>query len=367
MKKLSLVSKIIFILNNIAAIGLLISYLAPFVSPALPLAGSIAFFGLAYPALLLLNALFLLYWLIRLKRQFLLSVIVILIGWNPLNHFIKINFDNEEISGNSTKVLSYNVRLFDLYNWTKNTQTRNKMFDFIKEENADVLCLQEFYYADSNSYFRTLDTLIIFQQAKNYHIEYTAKAEFHYFGIATFSKYPIVNKGLVSFKEKSNNICIFSDVKIGEDTVRIYNAHLASIHFRKSDYQFLEKMNESDTEKQIEGSKQILKRLKTAFIKRASQADAIAEHIKTSPHPVIMCGDFNDSPQSYAYEQISDGLKDAFIESGRGIGTTYIGRFPSFRIDYILHSEEIQSFGFRKIQATYSDHYPISCQINLKD
>lgn len=111
--------------------------------------------------------------------------------------------------------------------------------------------------------------------------------------------------------------------------------------------------------------KDISYRLKYAFKKRAHQADVLTEHIQSSPYPVIVCGDFNDTPVSYSYRKIRKDLVDAYIKSGRGIGNTYSGVFPSYRIDYILHSRDIQSVGFETIKVNYSDHYPVSCMFEF--
>jgi endonuclease/exonuclease/phosphatase family metal-dependent hydrolase len=190
-----------------------------------------------------------------------------------------------------------------------------------------------------------------------------------HWGMATISRYPIVGKGKIEFPNTNNtitsNMCIYSDIKINEDTIRVYNVHLQSIQFENEDYTFIENIGE-EKEAQIKGSKRILGRLKKAFIKRAPQAEAVAAHIKKSPYPVWVCGDFNDPPSSYAYHTISGNLKDSFMESGWGFGSTYAGKFPSFRIDFILHDSKHSSFDYKIINEKFSDHYPLCCTINLK-
>ena len=369
MKKLSFFNKVVFILNAGAATALLLSYLAAYVNPATLWA--LAFFGLAYPFLLLANLLFILYWLLVSKRKYLLSLVTVLIGWSYIWGTVQFNFGSEKEDGaNTMKVMSYNVRLFDLYNWTNNEDARDQIFDLIRKEAPEVLCLQEFFHSDEKDYFTTLDTLIKLQDATNFHAEYTSTVQDKYhFGIATFSKHPIVNKGKVEFevRQSANNDCIFTDIKINEDTIRVYNMHLASIHLGYDDYRFLEDIGEVETEEQIQGGKQIMKLLKKAFIERASQADQIAEHISSSPYPVIVCGDFNDSPSSYAYHTISSGLNDAFRESGVGLGISYNGTFPAFRIDYILHSDSLKSHHYETLPDELSDHFPIICDIELSN
>ncbi|MEI6695887.1 MAG: endonuclease/exonuclease/phosphatase family protein [Bacteroidota bacterium] len=359
-----------FILNLIFAVCLLISYLAIYISP--DQYWYIAFFGLAYPFLLLINLFFVLGWLILFKKQLLLSLIVILIGFNYLNSSFQISAKHLKDNDKSIKVLSYNVRLFNVYKYKKLNKERynerNKIFGFIKAAAADILCFQEFYY-DRSGKFITLDSIVKFQDAIFYHTAYTSEIEtnMYFSGIATFSKYPIINKGKLKFDQKSDNLCIFSDIVKGEDTIRVYNIHLESIRLSKEDEMFYDDIGNQNEQDGIKmGSRKILSKLKHAFIKRASQARTIADHIKQSPYPVLVCGDFNDPPVSYAYHIVSQNLKDAFIESGRGIGNSYNGKFPSFRIDYILHSSEFSAYDFEVKKADYSDHFPVVARIVKK-
>lgn len=266
--------------------------------------------------------------------------------------------------------MSYNVRVFDLYNWSNNGETKNKMFDMMRKEKPDIMCLQEFFHFADKRYFNTLDTLLELQSARQVHVEYTTTPNISHFGIATFSKHKIVDGGRIEFHEKGptpNNICIYTDIQIGNDTIRVYNMHLASIHFKKNDYKMVEQLGDIETEKQIAGAKSMFTRLHLAFKKRAKQAELIAKQIALSPYPVILCGDFNDTPFSYSYNTISSNLIDAFQESGNGIGATYNGSFPAFRIDYIMHSRDLISTNYQTIPEKLSDHYPITCRIRLTE
>lgn len=368
MKKLK---KIISILIRVAYFALLasllLSYLAPYANPKEYWLFS--FFGLAYPVLLILNVFFLIWWIIRWNNLYWLSLICILIGWMNMKNLF--HFGDSGSKENGIKVLSYNVRLFDLYNWTHNKGTRDKIFSFLKDESADIVCLQEFFQGDSG-YFETLDTLIDITKSKDHHVEYTlSRRKTDHWGIATFSKYPIINRGTIRFKTRTNNICIYSDLKIGADTVRVYNMHLQSISFGYADYRFVEALKENtDTldAGNIEiASKNILRRLKRAFIKRAEQTDKVMQHMASCPYPMIVCGDFNDTPFSYTYHSFSEKLQDAFMESGSGIGSTYLGTFPSYRIDYIFYSKSFTSSGFEVVREELSDHYPTRCYIFPKD
>ncbi|HVA99375.1 MAG TPA: endonuclease/exonuclease/phosphatase family protein [Bacteroidia bacterium] len=364
---MSYFNKIFFALNIIFVFGLLMSYFAEFVSPAK--CWLFSFFGLGFPILVLAALFFVCYWLVFRKKIVWISIIVLIVGFFEYPNFVQIHFHANEKNNfsqnNSLKVLSYNVRLFDLYNWSHNKETRNKMFDLLKKENADIMCFQEFYNDDTKK-FRTLDTLVKFQDAKNYHVYYTktVRGVYHY-GIVTFSKYPIVNRVDITFSNTSNNICIYTDIKVNNDTIRIYNMHLQSIEFAPSDYKYITALSKEKETQNIQNSKSIFEHLKIAFMKRATQVDIIKASMNKSPYPIIICGDFNDTPASYAYHTISNNLQDAFKESGNGFGRTYDGSFPSFRIDYIMHSKSMTATDFHIIHKNYSDHYPITCWIKI--
>lgn len=353
-----IINSIMTFCNHIAAISLLLSYLANYISPER--LWVIAFFGLAYPVLVIINILFIVYWTLQLKKRAFYSLIVIFGGWLQLNSFFQIHFNNQTNNTQKPiKVMSYNVKVFDLYNWTHNLETRNNIFSLIGDEDPDILCLQEFFSRDSSKY-NNLEKLTSFQKAKHVHVEYTTNSvKNQHWGIATFSKYPVVGKGKVDFGYRGNNVCIYTDLQVGKDTIRIYNMHLQSIAFGTDDYRYMDDLEKNKETEDIEHSKNIVKRLKRAFIKRAKQADLIQESISKSPYPVIVCGDFNDTPASYTYATISENLKDAFVEAGNGFGKTYSGKFPSFRIDYILHSNQFKAYEFRTIHEELSDHYPI--------
>ncbi len=252
--------------------------------------------------------------------------------------------------------------LFDLYNWTKNRENRNKILVNLSEINPDILCLQEFYTSEEKGDYNNIDTVKHILKTKYFHCEYTVTLrKFDHWGIATFSKYPIINQGKILFQTTSNNICIYSDIVINKDTIRVYNIHLQSISFSKGDNKFLDDViSEKDAEDEVGNSKNILRRLKRAFLKRTKQVDMIVLHMKTCRYKIIVCGDFNDTAASYTYQQLSKNLNDSFIEKGLGFGRTYAGKWPQFRIDYILHSKALSCSGFKRSAETFTDHYPIT-------
>lgn len=289
----------------------------------------------------------------------LLSITAFLIGWNHFTDFFQISFPNKKKEGQKElSVMTYNVHLFGYYDEKSSFQTRNRIFDVLEKEQADVVCFQEFYHTDRKGVFETRDTLLKFLPNKYYHERFThAMSKKQYFGVALFSKYPIIKKGHVPFANDPNNFCIYADLKVKGDTVRVYNAHLQSIRFKPEDYALVDG---NKNQEQLEtGGKRIARRLTSAFVKREEQVERLIQSIEDCPYKVVLCGDFNDTPVSYAYEALTDELKDSFIEAGSGVGNTYIGVFPSFRIDYILHSKEMESIKYKTIPDKLSDHHAV--------
>jgi endonuclease/exonuclease/phosphatase family metal-dependent hydrolase len=359
------VNRIAMFCNHVVVVSLLISYLAPRVSPEN--FWFIAFFGLGYPILVILNLLFILYWTIQLKKRAFYSLIVILAGSMIFQRFVQLSITKKsETNSLMLKVMSYNVKVFDLYNWSHNLETRSSIFGLIENEAPEIACFQEYFHRDSSEFCNT-DSLKKINGFKYAHVEYTSHGRMNqHFGIATFSKYPILRSERLDLGHRGNNACIFTDIKVGKDTFRVYNMHLQSIAFSKGDYKYASDLTNNIETEDIEHSKSIFNRLKRAFIKRSQQADLIHESIAHSPYPVIVCGDFNDTPSSYTYTTISKGLKDCFIESGTGLGKSYVGAFPSFRIDYILHSDKFKAHEFRTIREELSDHFPVVSYLEIR-
>ncbi len=345
MRGLSLINKSLYLINSISLFTLLLSYLSPYISPTF--FWPISFFGLVFPILYLVNLTFFVYWLIGFKKPMWANLIILLIGIGNISNYFGTS-PNSNSSEENTKVLSYNVRLFNRYGWIPKENVREDIFAFFTEEDADILCIQEFYtpneIPDLNYPYRHIGL-----QNK--------KSQWH---MAIYSKYPQIKKKTVSIKgERMNNTCIYSDMIINEDTIRVYNIHLASNWFKNSDYSFIQNPQK---EKIKEGLKGIASRLKNSFIKRAEEVAVIKEHIKTSPYPIILCGDFNDTPLSFAYKSIKGDLVDAFTVCGKGIGDSFV-KIPALRIDYIFHDEELKSSNYKKHKKILSDHYAVSCDI----
>ncbi len=373
-EKKSLLSKLLLILNSIAILLLCFSYLSIFTNPNTFWLFSLC--GIAYPYILLANLIFIALWLIIKRKYALYSLFFILIGYNQIGKFYQFSGKSRpDKKEDLFKVMSFNVRLFDLYNynkdWSFNFEGRNQMFQFIRNESPDIACFQE-YFHDSSNQFCTTDSLKKILNTTNFYTHYpqVIRKTDHY-GIAIFSRYPILNTGVIDFGKGTNNSAIFADIQKGDKTIRVYNAHLQSIKFGKEDYAIAENpdknLNPKKNNDVNKTSKKILYKLKQAFLLRAEQSEKVAKHISESPFPVILCGDFNDTPTSYTYHKVSKKLTDCFVESGSGFGKSYAGKMPSFRIDYIFHDDHFRGYEFTTHQTIKaSDHYPISVWLKLK-
>jgi len=345
MQGLSLINKLLYFLNSISLFLLLGSYLSPYINPLL--FWPISFIGLIFPILYITNILFLIYWLIGLKKPMWANIIILLIGIGNISNYLGTSPNNNS-SKENIKVLTYNVRLFNKYNWLEETDIKEKISNFFKTENADILCIQEFY---------TPDEIPNFSYPYKHIGMHNRKSQWH---MAIYSNYPQIKNETVSIEGKQmNNTCIYSDMIIKEDTIRVYNIHLASNWFNSSDYSFIQNPKK---ERLREGLLGITKRMKSSYRKRALEVAVIKEHMTTSPFPLIVCGDFNDTPLSYAYKSIKRDLIDAFSFSGKGIGNSFT-KIPALRIDYILHDERFRSTNYQKCNQILSDHYAVSCEI----
>jgi len=336
------------------------SYLAVHISPgdfSIP-----AFFGLAYPYLLLINIILVIIWAMLLRYEAFISVVIIAIGFTHFSNYIKLTKPSGDKT-NTFKVLSYNVRLFNYFE-NNGTNSEKKIVDFIKAQKPDVICLQEFFGLGIPA---QKEAAFIVELGEKYysHIKVLGNGKNRFYGIATFSKYPIVRKGEI-IHPGSSSLSIYTDILIGKDTIRIYNNHLQSFRLMRMERSFIEEMTASDDKETIGEVKSISVSLKKGFIRRSLQAQVVKDNINRSPFPVIVAGDFNDTPVSYAYRKIRKGLNDSFVNSGYGAGFTYRGNYPPNRIDYILYDKSLNNSYFEILRIKYSDHYPIIAYFKKK-
>ena len=364
LKKMSLRGKLLGYLTILFNFLLFFSYLAYLSNPTK--AVWIAFMGLAYPPLIFINTLFCIIWLLKRKLFFLPSLILIIVGMYHHSRFFQINsFAHIKKSENSINIMSYNVRLFDLYNWNENKESKQKILNLIKNKNPDIICFQEYFY-DKSKQFKTRDLIMKELGFNYYHENFSDESKNNsYFGLATFSKFPIINRENLQFNNDNSNQCIWSDIVKDQDTLRIFNTHLGSIRFNHSDYNIIGGKGNPILPHQKVPQQDIIKRLKLGFSKRSKQISQLIPIIQQSPFKKIICCDLNDTPISYAYNRMDRDLKDAFTYSGIGFGGTYIGKVPGLRIDYIWHDKRLSSNNFLTHPEELSDHKAISADIFL--
>jgi len=354
------------ILNCLFALQLILSYTAPFVDPNT--ISVMPFFGLTYPMALVMNVVFILVWIFIRSKWLILSSVVVLLGIPLHLRVFSFGFTNDSIpkNANPIKIMSYNVRLFDIYNedFSEALNTRNKIFDFLKKEDPDVLCIQEFYFQDAPTKFNTLDSICEFLSVDSFYEKCMLfPTHRQHYGIALFSKYPIINKGIVGEHQTGTeemNYCIYADIVKKKDTIRVYNVHFESIKLESDEYS---RITNSQSRNRSTKLKKVYSKLNSAFKIRANQSKIVRDHIKSSPYKAVICGDFNDTPMSYTYQMFNSFLTDAFRNTSSGFGVTYIGYLPAGRIDYIFHSDGLQSAKFKIQNEEFSDHHAISCLI----
>lgn len=293
-----------------------------------------------------------------------LSILAIIAGFSVNSRLYQFG-SQADVTEPNLKVMSYNVRIFNFYKWDNNTTSRDSILLFIESQKADVICLQEFLTLSNipNKSQEHINRKLANTPYR--HVSYTHEINNgrKQFGIATYSKYPIINSGIIRFPN-SINACNYSDIVREQDTFRVYNAHLQSIKLPKDNYGLIDSLL-TIKGKNMDEVKAVSGKLRDAFKKRATQAEMIAKHISSSPYPVILCGDFNDTPVSYTYHKLRGNLTDSFQEGGKGLASTYRGQLPSFRIDYIFHDSRFKTQRFTTKRVDLSDHYPIISEIGL--
>lgn len=321
-----------------------------------------------YLLLVLLGFIF--FWLFIKPGMIFISLITLALAWNPLQHLVQLrlspNFTREKHPSN-LRAMSWNVELFDILEYKTHPERKLEMINIINEHQPDVACFQEMVGSDRipgainfvPDFAKSLDM-------PYYHYSYNPKLDFdgnHHFGIITFSKYPIISKHTISYAPNDyNSIFQYIDIVKGPDTFRVFNLHLQSLKFSNENLYYIEKPALKD-EEDIEKTKNVLSKLKKGFLKRKVQSIRIKESINKSPYPVIVCGDLNDVPNSYAYNTIGRGLKNAYTEKGTGIGRTYSGITPTLRIDDIFVDKRCNVEQFVRIKKKISDHFPIIADV----
>ena len=266
-----------------------------------------------------------------------MSFIILVTGWFFAPPFYKISSNTSSLNSD-LKVISYNVKTFDLFSNNKEIEKKQNGYDFIAEKNPDILVIQE-YYKSKKVQFSFPYKYVKF------------RSRISKYGMAIYSKFKILNAGSLNLKSSGNNI-IYADILKEKDTIRIYNTHFESLRIKPNQENFGEK-----------NSEKLIERVSKSFKKQALQVEVFLKHEKKWTGKKIVCGDFNNTSYSWMYTKISTNKKDAFIEAGKGFGQTYNYWFP-MRIDFILTDENAIVNQFSNYLEKYSDHYPIQARIN---
>jgi len=336
----ALINKIVFLINAIAAFALLLSYLLPYVSPeTFPL---LSVLSLTVPILIIINLIFLIYWILVFNKRLLLSLVVLILGFSHVSSLYKVGGTSSQKEENTIGLLSYNVHSFNRFNWIDSKTIPQEISALVRKQNPDIFCAQEYY--------NNLD--IDFSQ---YHYKYeNYNNDNGELALVIFSKFPIINKGSLQFEKTANNI-IFADIVTPKDTLRVYNVHLQS-----------HKINAKTGELAKTNSQKLLRRIANSFKRQQIQAAKLIANIKSSPHNTIVMGDFNNTAYSYVYDKIkSEDLKDTFKECGSGFGKTFKFELFPARIDFILVPNQFEVHDFIRFEEELSDHYPIFSRIKI--
>lgn len=355
------VALIILAINALFTGLLLLAAYSPYIHPESHPVQSC--FGLTFPIFVLINGCFLIFWLtIQRYRSALLPLIGFLLCYSQIRTYLPINFHTSNLPEGSIKLLSYNIMGFD---GASKKDGKNPILTYLKESNADILCLQEYATEESPRHLTQKDIERELKAYPYHRINIVGSGNGYTNKIACYSKYPILSARVLDYPSEYNGSVIY-ELKLNEDTITLINNHLESNKLTKEDKDIYEDiLKDPEKEKVKSGARLLIRKIAEASAIRASQADTIAREIKSSRYPyMIVCGDFNDTPISYAHRVIAKDLDDAFTQSGRGLGVSYNQNKFYFRIDNILISKNLRAYNCtvdRSIKE--SDHYPIWCYI----
>ena len=346
-------------INAIVALMMFLSAYSPSIDPHThPVASCM---GLFFPIFLLANVLFLIFWLL-VYRKFMLFPLLALIGcWGSIRTYFPINGWGEDVPEGAIKILSYNTRAFG----EKKPHTKerpNDVLAYLQNSDADVICLQEYIFGGK---LKKKDIDYALRDYRYKHYQVLGKG---LNGLGCYSRYPILSATPILYKGTRNGSVAYR-IKVGNDTLLVINNHLESNKILKSDVEtYQEMMDAPSKQKLFAGVRKLWGKMAKATSVRAKQADILVETLRDSKEKsVVLCGDFNDTPISYTHHVLSDELRDAFVETGNGLGVSYNKDRLYVRIDHILVSKNLKVYDCtvdNTIQA--SDHYPVWCYISLQ-
>ncbi len=339
-KQVSKFTKFFFRLNIVMVVLLFLACITPHLTNEN--FSFLTFISLSVPALVLINLLFVIYWILLKKIKFILpSLVVLFIGYFALGTFYKFNFFEAEPAADDLKVMSFNVRYFNKFRNIESETVFEDTQSFIATEDPDIICFQEPDYLKRNE----------FKKYPHFFLKYIDTYGRGLLGI--YSKYPIINKGMIAFPKTHSNAS-FADIVYKNDTIRVYNVHLESLGITPGNRTLRKKRSDK-----------VVRMLNSAFKKQQEQAEILEKHITASPYKTLLCGDFNNNQFSNIYKTIKGDFQDTFIEQGSGYGRTlYFHRIP-VRIDFILADKSFEVTSHKNYDVKFSDHYPVMASFKL--
>jgi len=315
------------------------------------------FMMLSLPLLLVIHFLFLGIWVVVAPKRVATSIIVLALAFPFLKRTVGFSKSSSDPApeGPQMKVLNYNIGNFSIFKGGMEQDRKNEVKEWLVEQDADVICFQEFFHHKLVSDFDFIGLLSNTGYIHSVYADITGNKKSSYIrGLVIFSKYPIIQHRTKIFEEQ--NGILQADILYEGDTIRTINVHLYSMAL---------KLSRLAAQKQYDGVKRegrtTARQIKTGFVNRAKEVNELAEWVGSSPYPTLVCGDFNETPYSYVYGRMNRLLTNAFEEKGIGFGFTF-NRLPYFiRIDHQFYDKsKLQLIDFKTLNKTpYSDHYPI--------
>lgn len=337
-----------------------------------------AIFGaLSLPVALALNLATAGYWLLRRWPVALLPLTLAVLTWPHFQrglalHPLRVTSAAPPAAGGPVvKVLSANVRIFNVYPQLRDAglNSSRQLVRWLQENPADILCLQEFYNEPrgiktrDGDVFRTVEKIGRDAGRQAFVSKTLTNSIGAEFGMAIFSRFPIVARGTIGFGKLTQNHAMWADVRLpSQDTVRVYSFHLQSMSMDEQDI--------VDSYSSKAGLRQkgagLLRRFKRGAVARHWQIDTLVRRFERCRYPILLCADLNDVPYSYSYDQLADRFQNAWATVGNGVGSTYNGRLPFVRIDNQFAGPQWQVRDFWvHYEIPYSDHFPTTATYQL--
>ncbi|MBZ5858794.1 endonuclease/exonuclease/phosphatase family protein [Flavihumibacter profundi] len=370
-------TKRIFITLTIVVTGIfLLSCVAWYIPPGKY--WYIALLGVGFAFLCFSVFCLLLFWVVFRSRWFMVPFFALLIGWKPINAFFAVHPfspSTEKKEPGSFRIMQWNVARFDEMTYRPHSRKskRIEILDYVRKQQPDIICMQEFL--ESNN-LKLLDANIPYFKDTlgysyfSYAMDHRRPDKRYEHGIAIFSKYPIRNTGRWKFggpkSLKADESYIYADIEINGKIIRVFTTHLQSLLFTSTEFKNVEDIKKGD-DSTIEKSWAIFRKFRQAYGFRQKQAELVREQLDKSPYPVIICGDFNDVPNSFAYHRIKGERQDVFTQKGFGIGRTFSSISPTLRIDYILADQRFRVVQCRNPHPRLSDHFPVIADLVLEN